>query len=113
MVKEVTSVEEWNDVITTNPLVVVDVFADWCGPCRALSPLFEELSAKFPNIKFVKANVENNNIKDLVNFLQVAALPTLAIVKNTTIERKNDVFVGGGRETINNLASRLSSYEGK
>ena len=107
MVTEVQSIDEWNEIVKNNPVVVIDIFAEWCGPCKTLAPIFEDVSKRFPKVKFVKANVKN--ITELVDHFQVTALPTLIIVRNKMIDRKNDVFVGGGSETISKITSKLST----
>lgn len=56
--------------------VVVDCYADWCGPCKRLAPILEELSEKYAGkIKIVKLNVDEN--RDLAQTLQVSSIPTM------------------------------------
>lgn len=43
-----------------NRLFIVDFFADWCGPCRYIAPIFENFSSRFTNATFVKVNVDNS-----------------------------------------------------
>lgn len=78
----VTNVRDdiFNAIITSNKLVVVDFFATWCGPCRALSPYIDELSTNHHNILFVKANIEE--IPLIANELDVKSLPCVVIFKN-------------------------------
>lgn len=69
-----------NDIITNNKLVVVDFFAMWCGPCRALSPYIDELSTNNHHILFAKANIEETPI--MANELDVKSLPCVIIFEN-------------------------------
>lgn len=70
---------DFNDIITNNKLVVVDFFATWCGPCRALSPYIDELATNH-HILFAKANIEETPI--MANELDVKSLPCVIIFEN-------------------------------
>jgi thioredoxin len=62
------------------PTVVVDFFADWCGPCRAVGPVIESLSREYAGrAKFVKVNVDDN--QNLASQYDVQSIPTVAIFK--------------------------------
>ena len=65
---------------SANP-VFVDFWAEWCGPCRAVSPVVEELSKEYDGkVDFVKVNVDENG--ELAQKYNVFSIPTLAIFKN-------------------------------
>lgn len=70
----------FNAIITSNKLVVVDFFATWCGPCRALSPYIDELATNHHHILFAKANIEETPI--MANELDVKSLPCVIIFEN-------------------------------
>ena len=70
---------DFNDIIASNKLVVVDFFATWCGPCRALSPYIDELATNH-HILFAKANIEETPI--MANELDVKSLPCVIIFEN-------------------------------
>lgn len=72
--------DDFNDVVASNKLVVVDFFATWCGPCRALSPYIDELSINHHNILFAKANIEETPA--IANELNVKSLPCVVIFEN-------------------------------
>ena len=72
--------DNFNAFITSNKLVVVDFFATWCGPCRALSPYIDELAIKYHHILFAKANIEETPI--MANELDVKYLPCVIIFEN-------------------------------
>ena len=63
-------------------LVVIDLYADWCGPCKMLAPVIEELEREYPDVKFGKINVDNE--PDLTALFKVQSIPYIALVKNNT-----------------------------
>lgn len=64
-------------------LVVVDLWATWCGPCRMLAPVLDELEAEYPGVKFCKINVDD--APDLAAAFGVKSIPTVAFVKDNTL----------------------------
>ena len=63
-------------------LVVIDLYADWCGPCRMLAPLLDELEAEYTDVKFCKINVDND--PELAKAFNVSSIPMVALVKDNT-----------------------------
>lgn len=69
------------EVISSEKLVLVDLYATWCGPCKALAPLLEEISEKYAEkIKVVKVNVDEE--ESLAVRFGVASIPTVIFFKN-------------------------------
>ena len=66
--------------IKGNKLMVVDLWAEWCGPCKAMNPVLEELNKEMKNITFAKMNVDENS--DIASSLGVMSIPTFLIYKN-------------------------------
>ncbi len=64
---------------TAQGLTVVDFWASWCGPCRLLSPIVEELAGEMAEVNFAKVNVDDE--PDLANQYGINAIPTLVILK--------------------------------
>ncbi len=62
--------------------VVIDLYADWCGPCKMLAPVLAELEGEYPDVKFCKVNVDDD--RDLAMKFNVQSIPFVAIVKNNT-----------------------------
>ena len=67
-------------VTKSNKTVLLDFYADWCGPCRMVAPLVEELAEEHPEYVIGKINVDED--PDLARQFDVASIPTLAVVKN-------------------------------
>lgn len=70
-------------------LVVIDIWATWCGPCMMLAPVIDELEAEYPDVKFCKINVDEE--RELALSFKVESIPTVAFVKDNTFI---DVSVG-------------------
>ena len=58
----------------------VDFFADWCGPCKMLGPVLEEVSAEYPDIEFAKVNVDEN--MDLAEKYGIMSIPQIFMFKD-------------------------------
>ena len=82
MVNEITSSQQFEqEVLNSDEPVFVDFWAEWCGPCRAVSPVVEELSKEYGDkVDFVKVNVDQNN--ELAQKYGIFSIPTLAIFKD-------------------------------
>ncbi|TFJ87588.1 hypothetical protein NSK_000939 [Nannochloropsis salina CCMP1776] len=82
MVKIVSNKAEFYDVLNSagNKAVIVDFFATWCGPCKVIAPYFEELSTKFPDVVFIKVDVDEN--EEVAAFAGISAMPTFQVYKD-------------------------------
>ena len=80
MVLEINSDNFDNEVLAHNGVMVVDFFANWCGPCRKLAPILEEVEGELTNVKFAKINTDENI--EMAKKYQVSGLPTLMVFKN-------------------------------
>ena len=69
------SAEEFRNVINDDELVVIDFYADWCMPCRYLSPILEKLEKEFNGVKFYKLNVDE--VQEVAIEYGIASIPTV------------------------------------
>jgi thioredoxin 1 len=67
-------------VLKSEHPVLVDFYADWCGPCKALAPILEDVARESPHAKVVKVNVDHS--PDLAAQYRIAAIPSLLVFKN-------------------------------
>ena len=71
-----------NEVEEYKGLVVIDLYADWCGPCKMLAPVLSEIEAETPDVKFCKVNVDEE--PSLARMFKVESIPFVALVKDNT-----------------------------
>jgi thioredoxin len=80
------------DVLQSDKLVLVDFWAEWCGPCRAIAPILDDLATEMnQDVKIVKVNIEEN--PDLPVKYGVRKIPTLMLFKNGDVL---ETQTGGG-----------------
>ena len=83
-VKEYTSDDFKSEVVESDTPVLVDFLAEWCGPCKVIAPVVEELATDYKGkIKFGKVNVDDNNM--VASEYGVRSIPTLLIFKNGSV----------------------------
>jgi thioredoxin 1 len=75
--------ENFEEVITSNDMVVVDYWAEWCGPCKSFGPVFEKVSEDFPDAVFAKVDTENE--QEIASMFQIRSIPTLMIFREKVI----------------------------
>ncbi|MBQ1531498.1 MAG: thioredoxin [Solobacterium sp.] len=78
--KIIESEKEYDALLAENKAVFVDFYADWCGPCKMVSPIIEKLSGLNTEVTFVKVNVDDN--PELAQRYGVMSIPTLLAIKN-------------------------------
>ncbi len=76
------------DVISSNSPVLVDFWAEWCGPCKMIGPILEDLNNEMnEKIKIVKVDVDSNNATAMK--YSIRSIPTLIIVKDGEVQAQH------------------------
>lgn len=88
---------KYEDFIKENKAVVIDFYADWCGPCKFFAPIFNEASEEFENVSFLKVDVDKN--PDLAAQYRIRSIPTILFIKDG--------------EVINTVIGAMPKYEFK
>ncbi len=88
-VKKVNS-NEFNNLVNNNNIVLVDFYANWCGPCKMLSPIVEELSNEINDVVFAKVDVDESS--DIASTFGIMSIPTIIIFKNGVVNSKTVGF---------------------
>ena len=92
MVQEITTENFNNEVLSHDGVVVVDFFANWCGPCRMLAPVFEEISDKYEGkAVFVKIDIDENE-ESAIKY-GITSIPNVIAFKNGKAVGSNLGFV--------------------
>ncbi|OCL04656.1 thioredoxin-domain-containing protein [Glonium stellatum] len=85
-IAHVTSSTHFNTLLSSSTYLVVDFYADWCGPCKAIAPIFQQLAtaeAKPGRLQFCKVDVDGQ--ADIAKKYSVTAMPTFLIFKNGSV----------------------------
>ena len=75
-----------SEVLNSNKPVLLDFYADWCGPCRIVGPIVSEIANERNDVKVGKINVDEQ--PELAAQFQVMSIPMLAVIKNGKLENK-------------------------
>jgi thioredoxin 1 len=75
--------ENFEQVITSNPMVIVDYWAPWCGPCRGFAPVFEDVAEANPEVVFAKVNTDEE--QEIAQHFQIRSIPTLMVFKEQVV----------------------------
>ena len=105
MVKEVADTNEYN-AETGSGKVVVDFYANWCGPCVAIKDYYAELAAKNPGIKFLKVNVDTGALRGAMQAASVKCMPTFVFYNNGAI---TDRLEGASKDILAQKVATLNS----
>ena len=79
---ELTS-ENFNQEMQNNDLLLVDFWAEWCGPCKSMHPIFTRMAKKYKRVRFARVNVDN--AQDIARKYGVQSIPTFIMFKNGEI----------------------------
>ena len=75
--------DNFQEVVDNNAIVIVDFWAEWCGPCKSFAPTFEKIAQQHEDIVFAKINTEEQ--QELGAMFQVRSIPTLMVFKEQIV----------------------------
>jgi thioredoxin 1 len=105
MAQNVTHDTFQSEVLNKPGIVLVDFYADWCGPCKMVAPILDELAKEQPDVAFVKVDVDKENA--LSDQYSITSLPTFLIFKGGKVVSQ---FIGAqGKETFQQQISQAKA----
>jgi thioredoxin len=75
--------ENFESTIRANPMVIVDFWAPWCGPCRGFAPVYEKASETHPDVVFAKVNTDEQ--QEIAGAFGIRSIPTLMVFREQVI----------------------------
>lgn len=97
--------ENFNDIINGNQLTLVDFFATWCGPCKQMHPVLEQLKAsEGENLRIIKLDVDKNEA--LASAYRIQSVPTLMLFRNGEL-----LWRQSGAMSLANLKALLYGFQ--
>lgn len=101
LIEQINSESELDALLEKNSVVIVDFYADWCPPCKAIAPKFEKLATEMSGVKFAKVNIDK--LQSIARKYEIRSIPTFIIFKAGKTVR---TMVG---ESIDNIKMAIMS----
>lgn len=71
--------DNFKSTYESNDLIILDFWAEWCGPCKTFAPVFERVSEKYPNVVFGKIDTEQQ--QELASYFEIRSIPTIMVIR--------------------------------
>jgi thioredoxin len=105
-VMELTS-QDFDQKKSENELFLVDFWAEWCGPCKSMHPIFSRMAKKYKSVRFARVNVDN--AQDIARRYGVQSIPTFIMFKNGEVA--NTMVGAVGEPGINMICKKFTETQ--
>lgn len=85
-IRHITGESFQKEVLQSSTTILLDFYADWCGPCKALAPILEEVAAEQHDFKILKVNIDAQ--PELTRQYRIMSVPTLIVIKDGKTEKR-------------------------
>jgi thioredoxin 1 len=75
--------ENFEETVNKNPMVIIDFWAPWCGPCKGFAPVYEKAAETHPDVVFAKVNTDEQ--QELAGSFNIRSIPTLIVLREKVI----------------------------
>ena len=100
---------EYGNIVNNSKFnILVDFYADWCGPCKQLTPELEKLEKNVDNMLFLKINVDNEDCSEICKLYDISSLPSIIFLKNK-VEQKDLRVIGNNIDSIKDNIEKLNN----
>lgn len=93
--KEINDFNELRELMETGKSIIIDFYANWCGPCKRIAPFFQKMSHEYPTVNFIKVNVDE--AEKIAEYFSITAMPTFIGIKNKAVVK---VLTGANEKAI-------------
>jgi thiol-disulfide isomerase/thioredoxin len=103
--QKLLTLSNFTDISEKNQIVIIKVGADWCSPCKAISPLYNQFAEKNNNVNIIFTEINTSDADDeLLDFINVKSLPTFLIYKNKEL---TNTIIGCDKLTLSECLNNL------
>ena len=75
--------KDFNEALDNNEIVIIDFWAEWCGPCKLFAPIFEKAAENYPDVTFAKVNIDEQQV--IATQYGIHSVPTIMVIRDGII----------------------------
>ena len=99
--------ENFNDTVNENEVVLIDFWADWCGPCKRFAPIYEDASARHDDVVFAKVDTED--ARDVAAAWEIQSIPTIMAFRRGNLVFRQAGLLNG--KQVDSLIEQIKALD--